>query len=214
MANAALLACFLLSYNPLNGSDNKYGRWWSSVTEYLVEPKNQAKVRFMNQTFLWQRGLLNSMKLWAMPCRAIHDAQVMVEGSDNTRSTWEGNGKSLQFSCPENPMNSVKMQKDMTLEDESPRSEGVQYATGKEHRTTTNRSRKNGVAGPKQKWHSVVAMCGGESKFWCCKEQCCIGTWNVRTISQGIGRGQVGDDTSQHGHLTHQWTEMGGNGLI
>ena len=48
-------------------------------------------------------------------------------------------------------MNSVKMQKDMTLEDEPPRSEGVQYATGKEWKTTTNSSRKNGMAAPKRK---------------------------------------------------------------
>ena len=56
--------------------------------------------------------------------------RVMVESSDKTQSTREGDGKPLQDSCLENPTNSMKRQKDMTLEDEPPRSEGVQYATG------------------------------------------------------------------------------------
>ena len=59
------------------------------------------------------------------------------------------------------------------------RSEGVQYATGEEQRAITNNSRKNEVAGPKQKWHSVVDVSGGESKVWCLKEQYCIGTWSL-----------------------------------
>ena len=48
-----------------------------------------------------------------------------------------------------------------------------------------NSSRKNDKAGPNWKWHSVVNVSGGESKIWCCKEQYCIGTWNVRCINQG-----------------------------
>ena len=64
----------------------------------------------------------------------------MVESSDKTWSTGEGNGKSLQYSCLENPMNSMKRQKGMTLKDEFPRLVGVQYATGEEWR---NNSRKN-----------------------------------------------------------------------
>ena len=66
-----------------------------------------------------------------MPCRATHDAQVMVESPDKTRSTGEGNGKSLQYSCFENPMDSVKMQKHMTLEDETLRSEVSNMLLGK-----------------------------------------------------------------------------------
>ena len=69
--------------------------------------------------------------------------RVTVESSDKTWSTGEGNGKLLQYSCFENPMNSMKRQKDMTPEDEPPR-----YATGEEQR---NSSRKNVEAGPKQK---------------------------------------------------------------
>ena len=62
-------------------------------------------------------------------------------------------------------MNSMKRQKYMTLEDELPRLEGVQYTTEEEQRAITNSSRKNEVAGPKQKQHSVVDVPGGESKF-------------------------------------------------
>ena len=64
-----------------------------------------------------------------MPCRATQDGQVMVESSDKTWSTGEENGKPLQYSCLENPMNSMKRQKDRTLKDELPRSVGAQYAT-------------------------------------------------------------------------------------
>ena len=109
----------------------------------------------------------NSMKLWAMPFRATQDRWVMVESSDKMWSTGEGNGKPLQYSCLENPMNSMKRQKDMALEDETPRSVGVYYATGEEWR---NNSRKNEVAGPVWKWHSVFNVSSGKNKVWCCKE--------------------------------------------
>ena len=72
-------------------------------------------------------------------------------------------------------MNSIKRQKDMTPNDEPPRMEGVQYATGEERRAI-NSSRMNEAAGPKRKRHSVVDVSGGESKIQCCKEQYCIGT--------------------------------------
>ena len=74
-----------------------------------------------------------------MPCRATQDGQVMVENSDKIWSTGKGNGKSLQYSCLENPINSMKRQKDRTLKDELPRLVGAQYATGEEWR---NNSRK------------------------------------------------------------------------
>ena len=64
-----------------------------------------------------------------MLCRATQDGQTMVEGSDKTLSTGEGNDKPLQHSCLENPMNSMKRQKDRTMKDELPESEGTQYAT-------------------------------------------------------------------------------------
>ena len=104
----------------------------------------------------------------------------MVESSDKTCSTGEGNGKSLQYSCLENPMNSMKRQKHRTLKDELPRLVGAQYATGDQWR---NNSRKNEEMEPKQQ-HPVVDVTGDGSKDWCCKEQCCIGTWNVRFMNQ------------------------------
>ena len=77
----------------------------------------------------------------------------MVERSYRLWSTGEGNGKPLQYSCLENPMNSMKMQKDKTLKDEHPRLVGAQYATGDQWR---NNSRKNEGMEPKQKQHPVV----------------------------------------------------------
>ena len=73
----------------------------------------------------------------------------------------------------------------MTWKDVSPKSEGVQHATGEEQRTTTNSSRKNEAAGPKWKQRSVVDVSSDESKAQCCKEQYCIGTWNVSSMNQG-----------------------------
>ena len=106
----------------------------------------------------------------------------MVERSDRTWSTGEGNGKPLEYSCLENPMNSMKRQKDRTLKDELLRLEGVQYATGDEWR---NNSRKNEETEPKQKQHPVVDVTDNGSKVQCRKEQYCIGTWNVRSMNQG-----------------------------
>ena len=73
----------------------------------------------------------------------------------------------------------MKRQKDMTLKDELPRLVGAQYATGEEWRSN---SRKNGETEPKGKQHPVVYVTGDGSKVQCCKEQYCIGTWNVRSI--------------------------------
>ena len=85
----------------------------------------------------------------------------MVESSDKTWSTGEGNGKQLQYSCLENPMNSMKREKDRTLKDELPRSVGSQYATGDQWR---NNSRKNEGMKPKQKQYPVVDVTGDRSK--------------------------------------------------
>ena len=119
-----------------------------------------------------------------MPCRVTQDGPVMVESSE-TLKTWssrKGNGKLLQYPCLGNPMSSVKRQKDRTLKEELPRSVGAQYATGDQWR---NNSRKNEETEPKQKQHPVVDVTGDESKFRCCKEQYCIGIWNVRSMNQG-----------------------------
>ena len=106
----------------------------------------------------------------------------MVESSDKTWSTGKRNGKPLQYSCLENPMNSMKRQKDRTRKDELPRLVGAQYATGDQWR---NNSRKNEGMEPKQKQHPVVDVTGDGSKVQCCKEQYCIGTWNVKSMNQG-----------------------------
>ena len=117
-----------------------------------------------------------------MPCRATKDGWVMVESSDKTWSTGEGNDKPLQYSCLENPMNSMKRKKDRTLKDELPRSVGAQYAIGDQWRTN---SRKNEEMEPKQKQHPVVDVTGDGNKVQSCKEQHCKGTWNVRAMNQG-----------------------------
>ena len=86
----------------------------------------------------------------------------MVESSDKTWPTAEGNGKPLQYSCLENPMNSMER----TVNDELFRSVGAQYATEDEWR---NKSRKNEEMEPKQKQHPVVDVTGDGSKFRCLK---------------------------------------------
>ena len=106
----------------------------------------------------------------------------MAQSSDKMWSTGEGNGKPLQYSCLENPTNSMKKQKRMTLKDELPRSVDTQYATGDQWR---NNSRKNEETEPKQNQHPLVDVTGDGSKVQCCKEQYCIGTWNVRSMNQG-----------------------------
>ena len=100
-----------------------------------------------------------------MPCKATRDGRVILKNSDNMWFTGDRNGKPLQYFCYENPMNSMKRQKDMTLEDGPPRLEGLPYATGEEQKAITNSSRKNEVAGPKWEHCSVVHVSGGESKI-------------------------------------------------
>ena len=96
-----------------------------------------------------------------MQCSATQDGWVMVERSDKMWSTGEGNGKPRQYSCLENTMNSMKIQKDRTLKYELPRLVGTQYATGDQWR---NNSRKNEEMEPKQKQHPVVDVTGDRSK--------------------------------------------------
>ena len=85
----------------------------------------------------------------------------MVENSDKTWSTGEGNGKPFQYSCLENSMNNMKRQKDRTLKDELSRLVGAQYATGNQGR---NNSRKNEEMEPKKKQHPVLEVTGDRSK--------------------------------------------------
>ena len=97
----------------------------------------------------------NSMKSRAVLHRAIQDRKVMVESSDKMWSTGEGNDKLPLYSCLENPMNSMKRQKDRTLKNELLRLVGAQYATGDQWR---NNFRKNEEMEPKQKQHPFMDL--------------------------------------------------------
>ena len=152
------------------------------------------------------------MKLWAMPCKATRDRRVMLESSDKMWPTEEGNGKPLQYSCLENPMNSMKRQKDMTLKDELPRWVGAQYATGDQWR---NNSRKNEETEPKWKQHPVVDVTGYGSKVRCCKKNIAIGTWNVRSMNPGkleVVKQEMA--RLNINILGNRWTKMDWNGWI
>ena len=112
-------------------------------------------------------ALSNSMKP-SHAREATQDGRVMADRSDRMWSIGEGNGKPLQYSCLENPMNSMKRQNNRILNEELPRSVGVQYATGDQCR---NNSRKNEGMEPKQKQYPVVDVTGDRSKIRCCKQQ-------------------------------------------
>ena len=92
-----------------------------------------------------------------MPCRTNQERWVMVESADKMWFTGEGNGKPFQYSFLENPMNSMKRQKDRTPKDELPRSFSTQNVTGDHWR---NNSRKNEEMEPKQKQHPVAGVTG------------------------------------------------------
>ena len=105
-----------------------------------------------------------------------------MERSERMWSTGEGNGKPLQYSFLENTMNSMKRQNNRVLKEELPRSLCAQYAARDQWR---NKSRKKKGMEPKQKQYPVVDVTGERSKVRCCREQYCIGTWNVRSTNQG-----------------------------
>ena len=94
----------------------------------------------------------------------------------------KGNGKPLQYSSLENPMNSTKRQNDRILKEELPRSVSYQYATGDQWR---NNSRKKEGMEPKPKQYPALDVTSDRSKVQCCKDQHCIGTRNVRFMNQG-----------------------------
>ena len=106
-------------------------------------------------------------------------------------------------------MNSMKRQKYRILKEELPRSVGAQYATGDHWR---NNSRKNEGMEPKQKKYPAVDVTGDRSKVQCCKEQYCIGTWNVRSMNQVNWSGQTRDGKSECRRSRNQRTEMDWNG--
>ena len=95
---------------------------------------------------------------------------------------WRREWQTTSVFLPWEPHEHYERQKDRTLKDELPRSLGAQYATGDQWR---NNSRKNEEMEPKQKQNPVVDVTGDGSQVWCCQEQYCIGTWNVRSMNQG-----------------------------
>ena len=107
-------------------------------------------------------------------------------------------------------MNSMKRKKDRTLKDELPRLVGAQYATGDQRR---NNSRKNEEMEPKQKQHPAVDVTGDRSKVQSCKEQYCIGTWNVKSMNQGklkvVKQEMAGVNIDVLGIRELKWTGMG-----
>ena len=117
----------------------------SKVRETQVQGKRNHNHRQLANLITWTTALSNSMKLshavWGHPRQAGHGGDV-----DTMWSTGEGNGKPLQYSCLENPINSMKRQKNRTLKDELPRVVGAQYAAGGQWR---NNSRRNEETEPK-----------------------------------------------------------------
>ena len=112
-----------------------------------------------------------------MPCRATQDGWVMVESSHWKRE-WQTTSVFLSWESHKQ----YEKAKNRTLKEELLRLVDAQYATEEEWR---NNSRKNEEMEPKQKQNPVVDVTGGRSKIQCCKEQYCIGTWNVRSMNQG-----------------------------
>ena len=153
-------------------------------------------------------ALSDSMKL-SHAHGATQDGRVMVERFDRMWSTGEWNGKPLQYSCLEIPMNRMKRQNDRILKEKLPRSVGAQDATGDQWR---NNSRKNEGMEPKQKQYPAVDLTGDRSKVRCYKEQYCTGTWNVRSMNQGKLEAVKRDGKSECRHSRNQRTEMDWNG--
>ena len=135
----------------------------------------------------------------------------MVERADRMWSTGEGNGKPLQYSCLENPVNSMKRQNDRILKEKLPKSVGAQYATGDQWR---NNSRKNEGMEPKQKEYPAVDVIGDRSKVQYCKEQFLLHRNLECQVheSRQIGSGQTRDGKSERLHSRNQRTKMDRNG--
>ena len=98
---------------------------------------------------------------------------------------WRREWQTTSVFLPWEPMNSMKRQNDRILKEELPRSVGAQYAIGVQWRNNSRKNEEIFIVLPKQKQHPVVGVTGDGSKVWCCKEQYCIGTWNVSSMNQG-----------------------------
>ena len=154
------------------------------------------------------RAFSNSMKP-SHACGATQDWWVMVEKSNRMWSTGEGNGKPLQYSFLENPMNSMKRQNDRIRKEELLRSLGAQYATGDQWR---NNSRKNEGMEPKQKQYPVLDVTGDRSKFYLFTAILHRNLECQVHESRQIGSGQTRDGKSERRHSRNQRTKMDWNG--
>ena len=124
-----------------------------------------------------------------MSCRVTQDGWVMVESYDKLWSTGERNGRPFHHSCLENPVNSVKRQKDMILLEKS-------REISPEGMKRLSQSRNN-----VQLWIYLVV------KVRCCKEQYCIGTWDVRSMNQDkleVIKLPTGDSKTEYRHFRNQ----------
>ena len=130
----------------------------------------------------WTTALSNSMKLWAMPCRATQDKRVMVESSKKNVVHWRREWQTTSVFLPWEFHEQYEKAKRWDTERWTPQSVGAQYATADQWRRN---SRKNEETETKQKRHPVVDVTGDGRKVRSCKEQYCIGTWNVRSMNQG-----------------------------
>ena len=160
---------------------------------FFLPPISPSMRVFSNESTLHMRW----PKYWSFSWR------VMVERSDRMWSTGEGNGKPLQYSCLENPMNSMKRQNDSILKEELPRSIGVQYATGDKWR---NNSRKHEGMEPKQKQHPAVNGTGDRSNVqW---EPGMSGPWIKANWKWSDRRWR------ERRPSRNQWTKMDWNGWV
>ena len=140
---------------------------------------------------------------------SIHSAYWL---SERMWSIGEGNGKPLQYSCLENPMNSRKRQNDRIPKEELPRSLGAQYATGDQQR---NNSRKNEGMEPKHKQYPAVDVTGDRSKVRCCTEPILHRNLECQVHeSRQTGSGQTRDGKGEHQHSRNQQTKIDWNGWI
>ena len=113
-----LCVIFLLWIQLIQGEDIERDKAKQNLLECCQ--RSDFNYRKLTSLITWTTALSNSMKLWAMLCRATQDGWVMVESSDKRWSTGEGKGKPLQYSCLENPMNCMKRQKDRHWKMNSP----------------------------------------------------------------------------------------------
>ena len=120
-----------------------------------------------------------------MPCRATQDGWVICQRVLTKRDSQEEGVQTTPVYLPWEPHELYERPKRYDTKDESPRSEGVQYASGEEQRRITNSPRMNEATRPKRIWYPVVDVSGDKSKIQCHEKQYCIGTWNVRFMNQG-----------------------------